>query len=131
MQNAKPQFDEALILNLSPRQKTLLREVYLCCVSKPVVFAHSVLPHRSLRGDWRGLGRLGNKSLGATLFTNPKVVRTAFEFKKLSSRHALFRRAGANFDGKLQALWARRSVFSLNGAMILVTEIFLPQVLTL
>jgi chorismate--pyruvate lyase len=131
LHNAKPQLDEALILNLSPRQKALLREVYLCCAGKRVVFAHSVLPHKSLRGDWQGLGRLGNKSLGATLFTNPNVVRTALEFKKLSNHHALYHRAVANFDSRPQALWARRSVFNLNGAVILVTEVFLPQVLTL
>jgi chorismate--pyruvate lyase len=129
--NAKPQVDEALLLNLSLRQSTLLREVYLYCSGQPAVFAHSVLPYKSLRGDWQGLGRLGNRSLGATLFTNPNVVRTALEFKKLSIHHALYRRAVANLDSRPQALWARRSAFSLNGAMILVTEVFLPQVLTL
>ena len=128
--NAKPQADEVLLLNLSPQQTALLREVYLCCSSQPVVFAHSVLPYKSLRGDWQGLGRLGNKSLGATLFTNPNVVRTALEFRKLSNHHALYRRAVANLDSKPQALWARRSVFNLNGAEILVTEVFLPRVLT-
>lgn len=129
--NVKPQVDEALLLNLSSRQTALLREVYLCCSSQPAVFAHSVLPHKSLCGDWQGLGRLGNKSLGATLFKNPNVVRTVLEFKKLSNHHALYRRAVASLDSKPQALWARRSTFSLNGAMILVTEVFLPQVLTL
>ena len=129
--NAKPQVDEALLLNLSLRQKALLREVYLYCSGKPAVFAHSVLPHKSLRGDWQGLGCLGNKSLGATLFTNPNVVRTALEFKKLSNHHALYRRAVADLDSRPQALWARRSVFNLNGAVILVTEVFLPQVLIL
>ncbi len=131
LHDGKPQLDEALLLNLSPRQKALLREVYLYCSSQPVVFAHSVLPHKSLRGDWQGLGRLGNKSLGATLFTNPNVIRTALEFKKLSKHHLLYHRAVANFDSRPQALWARRSVFNLDGAVILVTEVFLPQVLTL
>lgn len=129
--NAKPQVDEALLLHLSSRQTALLREVYLYCSGQPAVFAHSVLPHKSLRGDWQGLGRLGNKSLGATLFNNPNVVRTVLEFKKLSNHHTLYRRAAANLDRKPQALWARRSTFSLDGAMILVTEVFLPQVLTL
>lgn len=129
--NAKPQADEALLLNLPSQQRALLREVYLYCSDKPVVFAYSVLPHKSLRGDWQGLGRLGNKPLGATLFANPKVVRTVLEFKKLSNHHALYRRAIAHLDTKPQALWARRSIFSLDGAMILVTEVFLPQVLTL
>jgi chorismate--pyruvate lyase len=129
--NAKPQMDEASLLNLPSQQRALLREVYLYCSNKPVVFAHSVLPHKSLRGDWQGLGRLGNRPLGAALFANPKVVRTVLEFRKLSIHHVLYRRAVANLDNRPRTLWARRSTFSLNGAIILVTEVFLPQVLIL
>lgn len=129
--DAKPQPDEAHLLALLPYQKALLREVHLYCAGKPVIFAHSVLPHKSLRGNWQGLGRLGNKPLGGALFSDPRVVRTPLEFKKLSSHHALYRRAVACLDMQPPALWARRSVFTLDGVAILVTEVFLPQVLTL
>lgn len=128
---AKPQTDEVLLLSLSMRQHALLREVRLYCGATPVVFAHSVLPHKSLRGPWHKLGVLGNKPLGGALFANPQVMRTPLEYKKLAKHHALYLRATAHLQRLPPVLWARRSVFSLHGASILVTEVFLPQVLTI
>jgi len=132
---AKPLLDEAILLKHSPYQLALIREVLLTGNNQPVVFAHSVLPHTSLRGAWNKLGRLGNKPLGAALFANPKVKRTSLEFKKLSRYNPLFKRATEHLMRKPSYLWARRSIFSLNTvgtncANILVTEIFLPQILT-
>ncbi len=128
-QYAKPQVDEALLLNLPRREHALLREVMLICDGTPVVFAHSVLPLTSLQGEWRTLARLGNRPLGAALFMNPRVTRTPLEYKKLSRQHALYRRALAGSTQRPEALWARRSIFRLNEAAIMVTEVFLPQVL--
>ena len=129
LKNAKAFSDESALLGLKASQHTLVREVLLMGNIQPVVFAHSVLPRASLRGTWNGLGRLGNKPLGATLFANPVVKRTPLSYKKLSSNHALFQHAVAHLTIKPTCLWARRSVFSLNGAKILVTEVFLPQLL--
>lgn len=127
--DAKPQYDEAVLLGLSGHQKSLLREVQLYCGNQPVVFAHSVLPHKALRGSWQRLGRLGNKPLGGALFADPRVTRTPLEFKKLSSHHTLYRHAVAHLERPPAVLWARRSVFFLHCSAILVTEVFLPQVL--
>lgn len=124
-----PQRDELLILRL--RERALLREVVLNCDDTAVVFAHSVLPRRSLRGAWHGLGRLGNKPLGAALFANPAVERTPLSFRKLLPRNALYQRAALVLDCRPPFLWARRSVFMLCGAAIMVTEVFLPGVLDL
>ena len=81
---AKPINDESDLLHLPAHKIALIREVLLMGNNQPVVFAHSVLPRTSLRGAWNGLGRLGNKPLGATLFANPKVKRTPLSYKKLS-----------------------------------------------
>ena len=129
LHNARPQTDEATLLSRSPREKALLREVHLYCAGHPVVFAHSVLPYAALRGDWWGLGKLGNRPLGGALFADPRVVRTPLQYKKLSTHHALYHRAIAHLESPPKVLWARRSVFTLRRAAILVTEIFLPQIL--
>jgi chorismate--pyruvate lyase len=126
-----PQPDEAVLLGLRPYQSALLREVRLCCANQPVVFAHSVLPKRSLRGTWHRLGVLGNRPLGAALFADPRVVRAPMAYRKLSRTHALYRRATSQMQDKPACLWARRSVFMRRGAAILVTEVFLPGVLGL
>jgi chorismate lyase len=136
---AKAVVEEAALLRLPTHKTALIREVLLFGNNRPVVFAHSVLPRASLRGAWNGLGRLGNKPLGATLFANAKVKRTPLSYKKLSKNHVLYRRALKNLAATQQMvpkpmqaptfLWARRSIFSLNCATILVTEIFLPALL--
>ena len=126
---AKPIIDEAALLHLPAHKSALIREVLLMGDNQPVVFAHSVLPRASLRGAWNGLGRLGNKPLGATLFANPKVRRTPLEYKKLPRQHPISMRIAGHMQISPKALWARRSVFSLNCARILVTEVFLEQLL--
>jgi chorismate--pyruvate lyase len=122
----KPVFEEAALLHMAANDSAQIREVLLYGNGRPVVFAHSVLPRRSLQGEWRSLGRLGNKPLGAVLFANPKVKRTPLSYKKLTANHDLYQAALRYAAGRPEYLWARRSIFSLNCASILVTEVFLP-----
>ena len=133
---AKPLVDEAGVLQVRPHQQALVREVLLMGGGQHVVFAHSVLPQASLRGTWHGLGQLGSKPLGATLFANPKVKRTPLRYKKLTAHHALYTLAVQHLASKPASLWARRSMFSLNCTgrrrqTIMVTEVFLPCLLNL
>ena len=127
--SAKPFLDEAALLRIPVRKKLLIREVMLMSNKQALVFAHSVLPTGSLRGKWIGLSRLGNKPLGATLFANPQVKRTPITYKKLASHHVLYQYATRSMEVRPPYLWARRSVFTLNCASIMVTEVFLPQLL--
>ncbi len=123
--------DEQDVMQLRPSELALVREVYLYCGDTPVVFAHSVVARKNLRGAWRGLSGLGNKSLGTVLFTNPSIKRTPLQFKKVSSGHFLYDRACNRLAEKPVNLWARRSLFTLHGQSILVTEVFLPAILNL
>lgn len=125
--------DEVDLLALGPKQNALIREVYLQCNGISRVYAHSVLPLGSLRGEWNQLGRLGSRPLGGALFSNPKVRRTPLEFRKLSPNHLhpLYYLAIRGLEDKPRAIWARRSVFFLGSASLLVTEVFLPQILFL
>jgi chorismate lyase len=129
LKNAKSFTDESALLGLKASQNALIREVLLMGNYQPVVFAHSVLPRASLRGAWCGLGKLGNKPLGAALFANPKVKRTPLEYKKLSRQSPMFMRLSGHMQNPPKVLWARRSIFSLNCANIMVTEVFLPKLL--
>lgn len=126
---AKPFYDEAAVLAIPAHQHALIREVFLMTHSQALVFAHSVLPRQSLRGRWLGLRRLGNKPLGQTLFAAPQVRRLALSYKKLSPQQALYQHATKGLLNKPAYLWARRSVFSLGCTNIMVTEVFLPQLL--
>jgi len=126
---AKPMQGEGRLLALKSYELGLIRDVLLLGNHEVVVFAHSVIPTKAMRGAWNSLGRLGNKPLGGTLFANPRVKRTPFEYKKLSYQHPITKRIATHLDFPLGFLWARRSVFQLKRAKILVTEVFLPQIL--
>lgn len=127
MQLARAMQDEIQLLGLTSSQLATVREVLLVGNQQPVVFAHSVIPRKALRGPWHGLARLGNQPLGALLFANPQVKRTPLQYKKLTRQHPLYQKAVMHLQHAPTYLWARRSVFNLNCANILVTEVFLPQ----
>lgn len=130
-----PYLDECILLGLVPHRHALLRDVLLMDEKKPLVYAHSVLPHASLQGVWRGLSRLGNQPLGAALFADPRVLRAPLQYKKITKHHVLYQQVAKKIGGLPPSLWARRSIFQLKSAYkhqkIMVTEIFLPRVLDL
>lgn len=105
-----------------------VRDVLLTGGGHIRVFAHSVLPRSSLHGDWCGITRLGTKPLGETLFTDPRIRRLGLTMRRLDARHPLYRAARRHTGITAQHLWARRSVFCLNGHPLLVTEVFLPAI---
>lgn len=123
---ARPLPDEMVLLGLRRGMSAWIREVWLQDGEQPLVFARSVLPRSSLRGAWRGLGRLGARPLGAALFADAHVVRSPLAYRKLHPRHAILGNVLLQ-----KPLWARRSVFMREGRAILVTEVFLPAVLKL
>lgn len=132
---ARPGRDEGAGLHLGHCERAWIRDVVLLCCGKAVVFAHSVLPQGSVRGAWHLVAGLGNRPLGAILFADPLITRMPFAFRRLDARHALYHKAAAaaygNPGGAPRELWARRSAFCRGGKPILVTEIFLPEILTL
>jgi chorismate lyase len=127
----KPCRDELAFIESRRMELALMREVYLFCRETPVVFAHSVLKRRNLRGAWCRIGRQRVKPLGAALFANPLVKRTPLYFKKLAPHHELYLRACRLLKTLPNYLWARRSVFILQGRPIMVTEVFRPGILEL
>lgn len=128
---ATPHRDETLPLGLFPGHLAVIREVLLKDVDTPLVFAHSVIPTAGIKGPWASLTGLGNRPLGAALFSNPRIARHALEYKRVDRRHPLYRGAAAHLAGPPRFLWARRSLFSLEQHPILVTEVFLPATLEL
>lgn len=127
----RPNLDECDTLKLFPGRLAMIREVLLLNAETPLVFAHSVIPLSGLSGPWAGLAGLGNRPLGAALFTNPRIQRQALEYQHLDRRHTLYRAAAYHLKQPPRTLWARRSLFALQQHPILVTEVFLPETLQL
>lgn len=126
---APPFLDETLALRLRPKVNAYVRDVLLMGGGHVRVYAHSVLPRTSLRGGWRGITRLGAKPLGEALFSDPRIRRLGLTMRRLDARHPLYRAARSHTGLTTPHLWARRSVFCLNGHPLLVTEMFLPTIL--
>ena len=127
----RPRIDESRLLGIPPGCHALVREVRLYCGHDAWVFARTVIPLASLRGRNRRLGSLGERPLGAFLFSHPGLRRGRFELGCLKPGDPLFRRA---LDGEtavegVDAVWGRRSVFWLHGQPLLVAEFFLPDLL--
>jgi chorismate--pyruvate lyase len=109
----------------------LVREILLCCGETPLVFAHTIVDPDDLCGPWRSIAKLGNRPLGAALFAEPRVKRYPLHSRKLATHHELHRRLKTYLPQAPRALWARRSIFRLHHSPILVTEVFLPEILRL
>ncbi len=129
--HGRPHLDETQLLNLHPRHRAYVRQVMLLCNDRPRVFAHSVLPLAGLRGGWQPVTRLGSRSLGEALFNNPRIQRQSLAYRHIRPHHALHRALRKSMPDVPRALWARRSLFCLNGRPLLVTELFLPAIMTL
>jgi len=127
----RPDRDERFLFADGGRGRALVREVFLYCGDTPVVFAHTVLDPRHLRGPWRSVTTLGNRPLGAALFADARIERYPLRQRKIGWHHELHRRLTRFVPAGSASLWARRSLFRLHDSPILVTEVFLPAILEL
>jgi chorismate lyase len=128
---ARIALDESALLGIAAQHLAYSREVFLYADDQPVVFAHSALAREHLRGAWSAVRTLGNKPLGALLFAHPLVERMPLHYQALRITHPLYRRAAGVLRHPPHRLWARRSLFYLHDAPLLVTEVFLPGILLL
>ena len=123
--------DEFQAVGLPKRAIVHGREVLLRCDGQAAIYAHTVMPLYANASQWPLFHTLGNRSLGSTLFSDPQVRRGALAFARLAPSHPAMRRArlltGLN-DCGTRHLFARRSLFYRRGAVLLVTELFLPAV---
>ena len=121
-----PNADEHRALGRPYHKLAYVREVLLHADGGPVVMAHSIVSTRDLHGAWHALAGLGTRPLAQLLFSDRRVRRTPFEYARVDRRHPLWRRARRLARRELPALWARRSLFTLRGHPLMVTEVFLP-----
>jgi chorismate--pyruvate lyase len=106
------------------------RDVLLQCDDVSVVYAHTIVPLQATASDWPFFSSLGERSLGTTLFGDPKVMRGQLQFARLRPHHPLLRRASKalGIDMFTSPLYARRCLFRRKKGLLLVTEVFLPAI---
>lgn len=110
----RPTLEEAQRLAIPERQQAWIREVRLCGDGTPWVLARTIIPLPCLEGRNRILRNLGNKPLGAYLFSSPRWQRGPLETGLCTS------------SGSGQPRLARRSIFRDGHQALLVGEYLLP-----
>ena len=121
--------DECVTIGLLSPRKVVERDVLLQCDGRPMVFAHTIVPLEATATQWPLFRSLGDRSLGTTLFGDPSVLRGTLEYAHLHPGHPLVRRANAATALEVP-LFARRCLYRRHGAVLLVTELFLPAIAT-
>lgn len=111
-----------------PLYRSRIREIVLYDQGEPIVVARSVLPITSSIGSNHRILKLGHKPLGAVLFA--KDLRGRFrpirEIIRLDHHHPEWKVCQRRFKDLPKRVWARRTLYQLNGHPLLVMEIFLP-----
>ena len=126
--------DEADALGLARPVRVWEREVLLRCDGRAVVYGHTVVPMSASAHDWPLFSALGERSLGTTLFHDPRVARGRLEFARLRPGHPLIERLRNALGHDLPphtTYFARRCLYRRRRGVLLVTEVFLPAVLGL
>lgn len=109
-----------------PDAGALVREIEFACGDERWIYAQSVFPDSTLR-DHPWLGELGGVALGVSLLGRHDVSREPLEYRCVEPGHPLAVAAG----GLDEPAWARRAVYHLSGAPIIVQELFLPALAAL
>lgn len=125
----RPMLNEELRLGMRSGRHALVRQVHLYCKNTPWVFARTVIPKTTLTGKQRHLANLGSRPLGAVLFADPNMHRDEVEVACIRKGQKIHDYATARMRKQPPHIWGRRSVFYLDNKPLLVSEIFLPDIL--
>lgn len=128
---SRPLAGERAELGMPDRAWALVRQVYLCCGSRRLVYARTVMPRSTLQGRRRRYARLGERPLGEVLFASPDVRRGPLEVAMLTPGDVLHDAAGAGSETGSSTLWGRRSVLTVEGHPLLISEVFMPAITAL
>lgn len=107
----------------------IVREVCLKSNDLPLLVARTVFTSPRLE-DHPTIRKLGNHALGSLLFANGPSPYTAREFCAIDQTAPLWPLIKKRNSAPVDSYWARRTLFSLFDEQLLVTEIFMPDLLS-
>ena len=116
--------EEAAAMSLEDERSALVRQVFLCCGDRPLVYARTIIPRLTAQGARRRYANMGNRPLGAMLFSDRTMRREDVQVAELPASHEAHKYIES--DGPV---WGRRSVFRVSGKPLMVSEYFLPALL--
>lgn len=100
----------------------VVREISMSLDGLPQVFAQSFLPQSTIEA-FAPLATLGQMPLGEYIFQQPALTKHWLQF-------AWFEMLSLTPNLTVQQVWARRSLYALQGHQFLVQEVFLKEMPT-
>ncbi len=118
---------ERTLLKLGSKQTAWARHVVLRGSGEPLILARSVLGGDSKDVE-STLAELGTNSLGDYLFNAPNITKGVIEVASINSQTSLLASFPEVFLNCDQTLWARRCLYQIGLARLLVNEVYLPTI---
>lgn len=116
-------------------QHTFVREIVIFCNEKPAWYAQTLIPKKTYERREVQFNNLKTQSINTILFNDPDIVREDFVFAYLTSKTSEYRQAIQYYQKVVpstplpDSLWARKSIFRIDGEPLVIMEIFFPNVL--
>ena len=108
---SRPSIEEMKCLDMVRDQLVWVRETEICIDDEAIIMARSVFPPSVIRGRYRRLRFMRERSLSKLLFSRSSIQRKSVWFEQ--------------GDEKNVSMPVRHSIFTLNGYPMLLSEWFL------
>ena len=89
--------------------------------------ARTIIPGQTIKVAHRNLAHLGNRPLGEVIFSYPDLERVSMEIARVKPQ--LWTDAAMEKAAIRQAVWGRRTIYSIQQRPMLVSEFFLNEIL--
>lgn len=107
------------------------REIVMYSNYKPCWYARTIIPKNTYKLHLNLFKRLNDEPLGNLLFEiNTKIVRTSFIYYPVDKNNFEFYWCRAITKEDIKYFWVRASTFKINTEFFYLTEIFLPEFLS-
>lgn len=117
--------DERNVLGIEPRRYALVREIKMGKAHENWLYARTVIPNETLRGQAKRIASLNDTPIGKILFSRNGAHRESLSVQRtvnLPQPVTDLLETSAPFP-----LWVRRSIFRFDDKPLLITETFLPD----
>jgi chorismate--pyruvate lyase len=122
-----PWLSERKALSLSEHRWCLCREVLIHGNDKPLVLARTIIPASTLKIAHQ-LSHLGSRPLGEVIFSYPDLQKLRLDVTTVKPSD--WRQNILDTVNIEQSVTGRRSVYAIDNQQLLVSEFFLPEVLS-
>ena len=112
---------------ISENKSEYMREVIIRSDDLPMIYAKTLLKKSDIEDAWSCLKSLGQQSLANILFKDPKIFRRSLSYRICKSSDALYLHLKSLNLLYEDVVWLRQSEWEREGKMLLLVEVFLPN----